>query len=249
MTDRTNAPSVSRQEAVQPSLWDRLVDDLPGLVAESDALRRDLVTEIMAEAGSDRADAEEDAAALIAGGARAIERREDLSPDTRQLAHRVVQLTTRRRRLEESGVIVTADVLREAVRRDIEMLFNIERMEAKFLLSDREALDHPDPTSQLADFPEVRASVLNYGVPSFSGRMGSDFDKDDLAREIKAVLNIYEPRLKKESVKVRVRSGEKTGLRIDIDGVLLLSPVPERLRLSTSIDLDNGQAMTALEVR
>ena len=120
---------------------------------------------------------------------------------------------------------------------------------SKFLLSDREALDHPDPTSQLADFPEVRASVLNYGVPSFSGHMGSDFDKDDLAREIKAVLNIYEPRLKKESVKVRVRSGEKTGLRIDIDGVLLLSPVPERLRLSTSIDLDNGQAMTALEVR
>lgn len=240
MADRNDAPPVSRQEAVQPSLWDRLVDDLPGLVAESDALRRDLIEEVGSQ---DTADA------MITGGARAIEQRKDLDEDTRLLAHRVVQITNRRRRLEDSGVIVTADVLREAVRRDIEMLFNIERLEAKFLLTDREALNHPDPTSLLADFPEVRSSVVNYGVPSFAGRMGVDFDKDDLAREIKAVLNTFEPRLKKDSIRVRVRSGEKTGLRIDIDGVLLLSPVPERLRLSTSINLDNGNALTALEDR
>lgn len=240
MTDRGEAPSVSRQEAVQPSLWDRLVDDLPGLVAESDALRRDLARAL----GSDEA-----AAVLISGGARAVEQRSDLDEDTRLLAHRVVQILARRRRLEESGIIVTADVLREAVRRDIEMLFNIERLEANFLLTDREALDNPSPASLLEAFPEVRSSVVNYGVPSFSGRSGSDFNKDDLAREIKAVLNIYEPRLKRDSVRVRVRTGEKTGMRIDIDGVLLLSPVPERLRLSTSIDMDNGRALTALEER
>ncbi len=240
MADRSEAPTVSRQEAVQPSLWDRLVDDLPGLVAESEALRRDLSRALGAEA---------EAEALIAGGARAIEQRGDLDEDTRLLAHRVVQIMARRRRLEDSGIIVTADVLREAVRRDIEMLFNNERLEAQFLLTDREALDHPHPATLLEAFPEVRSSVLNYGVPSFSGRTGSDFNKDDLARDIKAVLNIYEPRLKRDSVRVRVRTGEKTGLRIDIDGVLLLSPVPERLRLSTSIDLDNGRALTALEDR
>ncbi|KMK65234.1 type VI secretion system lysozyme-like protein [Puniceibacterium sp. IMCC21224] len=225
---------------MQPSLWDRLIDDLPGLVAESDALRRDLARAL----GSD-----EGAEALISGGVRAIEQRSDLDDDTRLLAHRVAKIMARRRRLEESGEIVTADVLREAVRRDIEMLFNIERLEAQFLLTEREAMEHPDSADLLAGFPEVRSSVVNYGVPSFSGRSGSDFNKDDLAREIKSVLNIYEPRLKRDSVRVRVRTGEKTGLRIDIDGVLLLSPVPERLRLSTSIDLDNGRAMTALEDR
>jgi len=240
VTDRGDAPSVSRQEAVQPSLWDRLIDDLPGLVSESDALRRDLVRVLPSE---------DEAEALITGGARAIEQRSDLDEDTRLLAHRVVQIMARRRRLEDSGIIVTADVLREAVRRDIEMLFNIERLEAQFLLTDRETLDHPSPASLLEGFPEVRTSVVNYGVPSFSGRMGSDFNKDDLAREIKMVLNTYEPRLKRDSVRVRVRTGEKTGLRIDIEGVLLLSPVPERLRLSTSIDLDNGNALTALEER
>ncbi|MEQ6250640.1 type VI secretion system baseplate subunit TssE [Sulfitobacter sp. HNIBRBA3233] len=240
MADRETNPSVARQEAVQPSLWDRLVDDLPGLDAEHDALVRDL-TKALGSA--------DDVAALIGGGTRAIERHSDLDEDAKLLAYRLVNLSTRKRRLEEGGVVVTADVLREAVRRDIEMLFNIERLEAQFLLTDRETLDHESPAHQLADFPEIRRSVLNYGVPSFSGRSGADFDKDALAREIKELLNVFEPRLKKDTVKVRVRTGDKVGMRIDIDGVLLLSPVPERLRLSTSIDMDNGRAMTALEER
>ncbi len=240
MVNRDNATSVARQEAVQPSLWDRLVDDLPGISAEHDALVRDL-TKALGERGGIEA--------LIAGGTRAVEQRADLDEDTKQLAHRLVQLSVRKRRLEEGGIIVTSDVLREAVRRDIEMLFNIERLEAQFLLTDREALEHESPASQLAGFPEIRKSVLNYGVPSFSGRSGADFDKNELARDIKAVLNTFEPRLKRDSVKVRVRTGDKIGLRIDIEGVLLLSPIPERLRLSTSVDLDSGRALTVLEDR
>lgn len=237
VSDRDNVNTVARQEAVQPSLWDRLIDDLPGIDAEYGALTRDLAR-ALGDAG--------DVAVLVAGGTRAIERHGDLDEDTKLLAHRLMALSARKRRLEEGGVIVTADVLREAVRRDIEMLFNIERLEARFLLTDREAQENQSPASQLVDFPEIRRSVLNYGVPSFSGRSGTDFDKDELARDIKNVLNVFEPRLKKDSVRVRVHTGDKIGLRIDIDGVLLLSPVPERLRLSTSIDLDNGRAMTAL---
>lgn len=241
MADRSEAPAGSRQEAVQPSLWDRLVDDLPGLAEESDALRRDLARALGTSA--------EEAETLAAGGARLIEQRQDLTEETRLLAHRLARISARRRRLEEGGIVVTAQVLREAVRRDIEMLFNIERLEAQFLLTDREEMAHSSPASLLAEFPEVRASVVNYGVPAFSGRSGSDFDKDSLAREIKSVLNTFEPRLKRDSVRVRVHTGDKTGLRIDIDGVLLLSPVPERLHLSTSIDLDNGRALTSLRER
>lgn len=240
MVSRSDVTSVARHETVQPSLWDRLVDDLPGISAEHDALLRDL-TKAIGDAGG--------VEAMIAGGTRAVERRTDIDAETKQLAHRLVQLSVRKRRLEEGGIVVTSDVLREAVRRDIEMLFNIERLEARFLLTDREALTHENPSSQLAAFPEIRQSVLNYGVPSFSGRSGSDFDKNELARDIKAVLNIFEPRLKRDSVKVRVRTGDKIGLRIDIEGVLLVSPIPERMRLSTSVDLDSGRALTVLEGR
>jgi len=226
----------SRREAVQPSLWDRLVDDLPGLVAETDALR----AEMEGRLGAERVER------LVIGGMRAVEREPELDEETRK---RLVHLAARqieRLRLENRGIVVTPEVLREAVRRDIEALFNIERLEVRPLLSDREQADLEAPADLLADFPEVRRSVLNYGVPSFAGHTGSDFDRDALARDIKEVLAVYEPRLKRDTIRVQVRISPKTGMRIDIDGMLLLSPVPERLHLSTTIDLDNGHAVTAM---
>jgi type VI secretion system protein ImpF len=231
-------PGISaRSELVQPSLWDRLRDDLPGLIAETDALHGELAGDI----GADRVDR------LAAGGVRAIEREADLDDVTRRRLVRLADSLAQRRRLEESGIVVTPDVLREAVRRDIEALFNIERLEARFLLSERERAGRANPAELLADFPEVRTSVVNFGVPSFAGHTGTDFDNETLAREIKNLLQVYEPRLKRESLRVSVRFGQKAGLRVDIDGVLMVAPVPERLRLSTTIDLDNGQAVTAVE--
>jgi type VI secretion system protein ImpF len=233
-------PGISaRSELVQPSLWDRLRDDLPGLIAETDALHGELTRDL----GADRVDR------LAAGGLRAIEREADLDDGTRRRLVRLADSLAQRRRLEESGIVVTSDVLREAVRRDIEALFNIERLEARFLLSERERAGRTNPAELLADFPEVRTSVVNFGVPSFAGHTGTDFDNETLAREIKSLLQVYEPRLKRESLRVSVRFGQKTGLRVDIDGVLMVAPVPERLRLSTTIDLDNGQAVTSVEAQ
>lgn len=228
----------ARQELVQPSFWDRLVDDLPGMVAETDSLK----TELQKEVGPDI-----DLDQLLEGGPRAVERHTELTADTRQKLHALVIKTINRSKLEDRGIVVDSDVLREAVRRDLEMLFNIERLEADFILTDLEASRIQTTAQELADFPEVRSSVINFGVPSFSGRKGSDFNKDELERDLRHVLHIFEPRLKRNTVKVKVSIGEKTGLRIDIDGVLLLSPVPERLRLSTAINLDNGQASTTIE--
>ncbi len=227
----------SKREAVQPSLWDRLVDDLPGLVAETDRRRSELEKEI----GADRV------ARLVAGGRRALEREASLDQDERREVHQFLHQLERRAALEERGIVVTPDVLREAVRRDIEALFNIERLQSRLLLSDHERGDTEDPEDLVADFPHVRRSVLNYGVPSFSGRRARDFDPDALSRELREVVAVFEPRLKRDTIRVKVATGDKTGLRIDIEGVLLMSPVPERLKLSTTIDLDNGSAVTAVE--
>jgi type VI secretion system protein ImpF len=81
-------------------------------------------------------------------------------------------------------------------------------------------------------------------VPSFSGRSSRDFDRDVLAREIRAVLATFEPRLKESATKVSVNLGDKTGLKIEIDAVLIMTPTPERMRLRTTINLDNGLART-----
>lgn len=227
----------SRREAVQPSLWDRLVDDLPGLVAEFDRRRADLEKLIGV-----------DGLALVhTGGLRALEADRPISDELRRDIFAYLQQMERRSYLEKRGIVVTQDVLREAVRRDIEALFNVERLEVTFLLTDAERGGAEDPADLLADFPQVRRSVLNYGVPSFSGRRARDFDTDILSRELKEIVAVFEPRLKRDTIRVKVDAGSKAGLKISIEGVLMISPVPERLRLSTTIDLDNGRASTQIE--
>ena len=229
---------IARSEAVQPSLWDRLMNDLPGLLTDITALRADLTKQL----GEDF-----DLDVLIEGGLTGLRQRQDLTETTYQLCQALIVKSEERNKLESRGVVVTQDVLREAVRRDIEMLFNIERLEANYLLTQTEEKVITSPSDQLADFPHVRSSVLNFGVPSFSGRKGSDFDKNALARDIKEVLQRYEPRLKSDTIKVQVVFSDKVGMRVDIDAVLLLSPVPERLRLSTTIDMESGRALTTQE--
>ena len=225
----------ARREAFQPSLWDRLVNDLPGLMSEIDVLRRSLEMEL----GSERLEA------LLAGGRRAIEADATLPPECLRRLHRLMMQNESRMDLERSGVVVSASVLREAVRRDIEALFNTERFESKPLLSDLEAEQTEDDPPALADFPLVRRSVVNYGVPSFSGRSSRDFDRDSLAKEIRTILATYEPRLKDSATKVTVALGDRNiGLKIDIDAVLIMTPSPERLRLRTTVNLDNGMART-----
>lgn len=227
----------SRTEAVQPSLWDRLVDDLPGIVSETDRQRADLVARIGAEK----------VAGVLAGGARSIEGDADFDPDTRRDLHQFLTQMARRAFLEERGIVVNAAVLREAVRRDIEALFNVERFESGVQLTDLELKDYETPQDLIAAFPHVRRSVINYGVPSFSGRSITDFDLAALAKELREVIAVFEPRLKRDTIRVKVSHGDRTGMLIQVEAMLMLSPVPERLRLSTMIDLDNGRATTAVE--
>jgi type VI secretion system protein ImpF len=226
----------SRREAVQPSLWDRLVDDLPGLAVETDARRAELEKEI----GADRM------ARILAGGPRALEQEVSLDADERRAVHQLLTQLQRRAFLEARSIVVTPDVLREAVRRDIEALFNTERMQARLVLSDLETQTIEEPEALLADFPEVRRSVMNYGVPSFSGRRASDFDHAALTRELREVVAAYEPRFKRDTIRVTVNSNGGD-FRIAVEGVLMMSPVPERMRLSTTINLDNGEAVTRSE--
>lgn len=225
----------AKREAVQPSLWDRLVNDLPGLSSEIDGLRQSLLVEL----GGERLDT------LLASSARSIDSDENLTADQKRRIHRFVFQSSQRAELESRGIVVSPSVLREAVRRDIEALFNTERYEVTPLLSDHEGEQMQGSPLDLSDFPEVRRSVINYGVPSFSGRSSRDFDRDALAREIKMVLNTFEPRLKDNGTKVQVTLGDKNvGLKIEIDAILIMTPTPERLRLRTSINLDNGLART-----
>ncbi len=227
----------ARREAVQPSLWDRLVNDLPGLRSEIDGLRHALEADL----GPERVDA------LLEGGERGLGSDGALKREQKRQLHRLATMIRQRAEIERRGVVVSGRVLREAVRRDIEALFNCERFECSPMLSDMEKEHRRDDPPGLEGFPEVRRSVVNYGVPSFSGRSSRDFDRDELAREIRTILGRFEPRLEKGTTVVKVTLADKAGVRIEIDGVLIMTPTPERLRLRTTINLENGMARTELE--
>ncbi|HEY5817391.1 MAG TPA: type VI secretion system baseplate subunit TssE [Mesorhizobium sp.] len=225
----------ARREAVQPSLWDRLINDLPGVSSEIDALHEALEKEL----GAERMEL------FTSGSIRAIDSDASLTNDQKQRIHRLNFQMRQRAELETRGVVVSGRVLREAVRRDIEALFNTERFESFPLTMESEDEFATDNMLDLSDFPEVRRSVVNYGVPSFSGRTARDFDREALAREIKMVLTTFEPRLKESGTKVTVNIGEKNqGLSIELDGILIMTPTPERMKLRTMINLDNGLAQT-----
>jgi type VI secretion system protein ImpF len=223
-------------EAVQPSLWDRLVNDLPGVASEIAGLRATLYSEI----GEERVDS------LLARGPRAIDADPLLAPRQKERLARLLDRDRRRAELETRGIVVSPEVLREAVRRDIEMLFNCERFECVPMLGPHEAAAGVDHPPSLADFPEVWRSVVNFGVPPFAGHSTRDFDRDALAREIRAVLAAFEPRLKDSATRVTVNLSEKSGVAIEIEGLLIMSPAPERLRLRTLVDLETGRAETTL---
>lgn len=185
--------------------------------------------------------------ALLGGSVRAIDADPDLTSEQKQRLRHLEFQARRRTELQTLNVVVSTRILREAVRRDIEALFNTERYESTPLRSDWEDEQFNDGSLELADFPHVRRSVINFGVPSFSGRSSRDFDRDSLAKEIRAVLGTFEPRLKQGATKVEVTLGDKTsGVRIEIDAVLITTPSPERMRLRTTINLDNGKARTEL---
>ncbi|WP_204310309.1 hypothetical protein, partial [Enterobacter cloacae] len=67
-------------------LWDRLVNDLPGLTSEIDGLRRLLEEEL----GAERVEA------LLAGSARAIDADAELTPEQKRRLHRLVFQTEHR---------------------------------------------------------------------------------------------------------------------------------------------------------
>ena len=117
--------------------------------------------------------------------------------------------------------------LRECVLRDLGWLFNSLNL---------------DSTEDLEAFPHVVASVLNFGLPSFAGRMTSSIDPQEAAERLRRVIELFEPRL--SGVKVKPQPPPEEGsdgtLEFTIDAQLWGYPTPQQLELHTKIDTMTG---------
>jgi type VI secretion system protein ImpF len=116
---------------------------------------------------------------------------------------------------------------RETVIKDLERLFN----ETK--LTSSRGLD-------LAPYPYVSKSVLNYGFADLIGRVLSGAQTEDLEDLVRETIECYEPRILRDSLKISVRIHEdredQLALAFYIEGELWAEPT-EHFAATTEADL------------
>jgi type VI secretion system protein ImpF len=131
--------------------------------------------------------------------------------------------------------VLSKSRLRQAVLRDLAWLFNATRLEAG---------------TDLAKAPFVRRSVVNFGLPAFSGVAASSLDVTDLTKAIRQSILDFEPRILPNTLQVRavVDAGQldhHNVVGVEIRGQLWAQPVPLELLVRTEIDLETGKVEIA----
>lgn len=138
-----------------------------------------------------------------------------------------VQVESRERR------VMSVAQLRRAVLRDLEWLFNAA---------------NKDNVEEFEDYPAIRSSVLNFGMPDLCGVSVASLPEEDLERMVRESIERFEPRLIPGGTRVRVSKGEKdragqTSITLEIEGDLFANPMPEAVFVRTSLDLETGRCL------
>ncbi|HLJ72831.1 MAG TPA: GPW/gp25 family protein, partial [Roseiarcus sp.] len=96
----------------------------------------------------------------------------------------------------------------------------------------------------LSAAPDVRSSILNYGLPDLSWRTLDENGLSDVAREIQTALADFEPRLDRNSIRARrdeAAREEELKLRFLVKADLVARPVNVPLEFVAEIELDSGK--------
>ena len=119
--------------------------------------------------------------------------------------------------------------LRKCVLRDLAWLLNTGNLDA---------------VENLDAYPLVAESTLNYGIPHLAGTQTSNLEARDMERRLRQAIWRFEPRILRDSVKVRLVSDESStshnAVTFYIEGMLWAEPVPWHLFLKTEVDLEMG---------
>ncbi|HTZ58678.1 MAG TPA: type VI secretion system baseplate subunit TssE [Acidobacteriaceae bacterium] len=117
-------------------------------------------------------------------------------------------------------------LLKRAVRRDLEWLLNTRRIAEPVDEGSREAY----------------RSVYMYGLPDLSTlTMATAGDRNKLARQIVAAINLFEPRLANVRLAwVETPDQVKGEVRLRIEAMLRMDPSPEPISFDTIIELKSG---------
>jgi type VI secretion system protein ImpF len=133
--------------------------------------------------------------------------------------------------------VLSRQQLRAAVLRDLSWLFNTTRPEP-------EAASHRTSEIELwRPHENARRSVLNFGMPAFSGLTKSTLDKPAMEAAIKQAILTFEPRLDAKSLSVTIHIDYRhhlNNLQLTIRGEMWAQPMPLELLLAADFDLESG---------
>ena len=126
--------------------------------------------------------------------------------------------------------VITKTRLRRAVLRDLAWLFNATA-----------------PVGIDWDgCPEAQHSILNFGLPAFSGLTASTVDVLDLEGALRQAILDFEPRILPTTLHVEALLadnplGTHNVISVRIQGELWAQPVPLELLVQTVVDLETGE--------
>ncbi len=127
--------------------------------------------------------------------------------------------------------VLSPERLRDSVRRDLTWLFNTTNLASG---------------EDLSGYPQVEQSTLNYGLPDLAGKTVSRIDIPTLERALRAAIWEFEPRLIRNSVRVKLVIDEQkmnhNAMCFTIEAELWSQPLPLRMYLRTELDLETGDA-------
>ena len=157
----------------------------------------------------------------------------ELTPKERlqpSLLDRLTDEEPDRRQESRDKRVLSMSRLRECVLRDLAWLLNATRM------TDEETD---------ARYPFAARSVINYGLPALAGSTARSLEIGDLERNLRQAIIDYEPRILRNSLRVRAELTEErmshNALTFEIEGDLWAQPLPLQMYLKTEIDLESGQ--------
>ena len=103
---------------------------------------------------------------------------------------------------------------------------------------------HLQTVEELDDYPEVRRSVVNYGIPDIAGLTIAGADTVAIEKAVRQAIVDFEPRIAPHTLRVGVdtRANEtgRTAMVFRIEGELWGRPAPQALYLKTEVDLETG---------
>ena len=132
---------------------------------------------------------------------------------------------------QRGGMSLSLTELRRSVLRDLNWLFNTSQIMR---------------SEELEAWPQVRNSVVNYGLPPLSGLNASGLNVVQLERSLRQAIIDFEPRILPDSVSVKAELERESLdhhnlLSLHIEALLWAQPVPIELLLRTQLDLESGQ--------